>query len=217
MINNQNNEIYNYSINIRGVSTSRRSINYSLQDRIYEIQKCIDNELWISALCLTLTLPDICSKIEFSNIIDNNKRYTEWLKNNIDLATFTFADISYSKEDEILINKLTCYIIYKLRCALIHEGTGCCYSTTDENDPLFTSADNINTANMNISLSIKNNTNIIIPKVDVLLDNSKKIEEKCFTVNVPLFCKYICDICSKYYENNKSKFRDLNINIVDYL
>jgi len=44
---------------------------------ISEIKKSIDNECFIAALALALTLPDICGKAEYPNE-GNTKRYIEF-------------------------------------------------------------------------------------------------------------------------------------------
>ena len=46
-------------------------------ERIREIEVCLDNECYIAVLSLALTLPDICSRVEYPNA-HVNTRYIDW-------------------------------------------------------------------------------------------------------------------------------------------
>ena len=45
-----------------------------------EIEKALKEEMYYSALALTLTLPDICGKAEYGDI-QNGERYKKWINN----------------------------------------------------------------------------------------------------------------------------------------
>ena len=46
-----------------------------LLEIIKEIEKALDNEMFLSALALTLTLPDICGKAEYPELGNKPERY----------------------------------------------------------------------------------------------------------------------------------------------
>lgn len=74
---------------------------------IKEIDSCLKNELYMSALTTVLTLPDICGKVEFPKL-RNGKRYLQWLDKYVCADEFNLI-----KSDEI----------YKLRNSMLHQGT----------------------------------------------------------------------------------------------
>ena len=48
-----------------------------IKDIIEDIKLDVDNKAYFSALALTLTIPDICGKIEYKNLNDKEK-YIKW-------------------------------------------------------------------------------------------------------------------------------------------
>lgn len=73
---------------------------------IKEVESCLKNELYMSALTTVLTLPDICGKAEFPKL-KNGERYREWLEQYVCLQDF---------------NKIRSEEIYKLRNSMLHQG-----------------------------------------------------------------------------------------------
>lgn len=80
-----------------------------LQPFINDVHKCLDNKLYNAAICLSLTLPDICSSIEFPLIKSSKKRYCQWLNTHF----FPLHDYEHMKAGDV----------YSLRCAYLHNGT----------------------------------------------------------------------------------------------
>ena len=80
---------------------------------IDEINKCLDNECFISALMTALTLPDICGAIEYPND-GTAARYKKWYREFIgQYETHGENDnMPYASAD----------VIYDLRCSLLHSG-----------------------------------------------------------------------------------------------
>ena len=52
---------------------------------IDSLEKALDQKNWYSALIISLTLPDICSKI-VSPLISTNKRYPQWFNEHMDTS-----------------------------------------------------------------------------------------------------------------------------------
>lgn len=77
-----------------------------MEDILFALQLAIDSKNWYGALFITLTIPDICSKLE-SPTINTNKRYPDWFDK--------FKDVLYK-------GHLTGRDCYSLRCSYLHEG-----------------------------------------------------------------------------------------------
>lgn len=73
---------------------------------IKEIESCLKNELYMSALTTVLTLPDICGKAEFPEL-GNGERYRKWLDQYV-----CSQDFNIIRSEEI----------YKLRNSMLHQG-----------------------------------------------------------------------------------------------
>lgn len=74
---------------------------------IKEVNICLKNELYMSALMTALTLPDICEKAEFPEY-KNGRRYKEWLKK----YGYLYFDNLISFDE-----------IYQLRNSTLHQGS----------------------------------------------------------------------------------------------
>ena len=82
-----------------------------------EMKKCVENECYIAALALALTLPDTCGKAEYPLEKSTKKRYIDWYNEYIG---------KYEKspnEDFPLMPYANGEIVYSLRCQLLHQGT----------------------------------------------------------------------------------------------
>lgn len=89
-------------------------------NKIADIEKSLGAEAYLSALALTLTLPDICGKLEFPN--DKNhysKWYDKWVNNLTQFKNGEYVKTKESQEHEALFNGEMCY---GLRCAFLHSG-----------------------------------------------------------------------------------------------
>lgn len=78
-----------------------------IEKLIKEIEICLKNELYMSALTISLILPDICGKAEYPQENKNNVRYKNWLEN-------------YVKFDKKVLSVKD---LYKLRNNILHQGT----------------------------------------------------------------------------------------------
>lgn len=98
--------------------------NIGINDYIDEINKAIDCKNYLSALSLTLMIPDICSKV-----IGLNKKagYVKWFNKYVYRKYYDFPKnkqiktVSKKIRDtyKIKFNGNTCYA---LRCAILHSG-----------------------------------------------------------------------------------------------
>ena|GEM_PF-2515864 len=86
---------------------SMSSQNY-LTPLFDEIENALNANLYLSALFMTLTIPDICSSLEVNNPDQNvGARYKQWCHDNLDLSKFSLISI-----DDI----------YYMRCKALHNG-----------------------------------------------------------------------------------------------
>lgn len=84
-----------------------------------EIRMCLDNECYVAALALALTLPDVCGKAEFPRIRKNRDRYIKWYKRNVgDFREWLFEVTDDNRQSP----HLDAEMVYDLRCALLHSG-----------------------------------------------------------------------------------------------
>lgn len=86
--------------------------------RIKEIYLCLHNQLFLSALTMALTLPDICGKVEFKNAKTNKDRYTKWCEKHLPLC----HPAEISQKGKSKLPYLNGEALYALRCSVLHEG-----------------------------------------------------------------------------------------------
>ncbi len=84
---------------------------------INSVNKSLDNGNYISALYLSLTLPDICARIESIDNKTSKKKYIEWF--NAYLSQQYKHRIGSENKEHVF---LTGDDLYALRCAVLHEG-----------------------------------------------------------------------------------------------
>lgn len=82
---------------------------------INEIEKCIENECYIAALSLSLTLVDTCGKAEYQT--NGKDRFINWYDSHIGDM---YKPTSKHGED---MPYLSGELAYQLRCMLLHQGT----------------------------------------------------------------------------------------------
>lgn len=78
-----------------------------MNDILSALQLSVESKNWYGALIIALTIPDICFKIENSEL-PTNKRYPAW-----------FDKYKYEKYNDHLTGR-DCYA---LRCSYLHEGS----------------------------------------------------------------------------------------------
>lgn len=82
---------------------------------IEALEKSLYSKNWYSVLFISLTLPDICGKIEYPELESSKKRSVQWFDKY--LGPIYKSEIG-GKEYILLGNS----DFYALRCALLHEG-----------------------------------------------------------------------------------------------
>lgn len=83
---------------------------------IQEINTCLKNECYLSALGMALTLPDICGKAKYP-ADKTSVRYRKWYKDYI--QNREMPEGAHGEETPYL----SCDVVYSLRNSLLHQGT----------------------------------------------------------------------------------------------
>ena len=92
-----------------------------IKDIIEDIKLAVDNKAYFSALALTLTIPDICWKIEYKNLNDKEKYikwFNEWIYKYVEIPKSN--DTWFEEYDKLAI--FDGEVCYALRCSYLHSG-----------------------------------------------------------------------------------------------
>lgn len=104
---------------------------YTLEQRIKEVELCVNQQMWQAALALALTIPDICGQIKFVTLKMQNRKgmlvdasqgykYSRWFHEYVE---HHFADEKGWDGDGYAVNPyFTGDMCYHLRCAFLHSG-----------------------------------------------------------------------------------------------
>jgi len=81
------------------------------------IRNSLANQNWYAALYLSLTLPDICARLEAENGKTNGDKFVAWFEKY--LADKYRFEIGADRQLHVFLSGNDCYA---LRCAMLHEG-----------------------------------------------------------------------------------------------
>lgn len=94
----------------------------SLKKSIEIVNDALDKGAYSAAFFCALSLPDICSQIEYKENKGKKQLYIKWY----DEFIFSFEDLKYNSDEKWdhfrKSNKINGEFIYLLRCKLYHEG-----------------------------------------------------------------------------------------------
>ena len=119
-----------------------RDIN-SLELLISDIEKAIEAKLYLAALHMALSIPDMLGKLAYPKINGRDK-YIKWFDENVRNITFGYLYSEYLSDVSNDCPKMCGEVCYALRCKLFHEGVNdiktkttlrineCVLSLTDE-------------------------------------------------------------------------------------
>ena len=167
---------------------------------IDEVKKCIENECFIAALALALTIPDICGKAEYPDM-RKSKRYINWYTSYIGKYEKPVdkygADVPYSSGE----------LIYKLRCSMLHQGS----PGISPDDVKDFEEEQCKVDEFVLTISSKYDTGFS----RVTYDKDFAVKERMLEVNIICLCNRICAASMKYYLENKEKFNFFNYQLND--
>ena len=151
----------------------------SIQLLIEETKKCLNNGCDLAALIVALTIPDVCGNVMYPND-KNGARYRKWFDHYIgDYEQFP-SDKDRPEEEQTPY--MSGDVVYKLRCALLHEGT---------ND--IASKIHIDEFNLMLGNSFRHEKTKIEQRKEYMSDNSTISHPKVVTwdINVHQLCNKI--------------------------
>lgn len=156
---------------------------------INEIEKCIEQNLYMASLSLSLILIDMCSKAEYPNEI-NKIRYPKWFDKYISDSMKGFKD----KEDGFYVNG---QIAYDLRNCVLHEG----------NPDLKMKDSNV----QKFELLVEDHNRCSHMGTETLVishyeNGEEKIDSRQMTISLLDFCEKVIACVKDYYNKNINKF-----------
>ncbi len=176
-----------------------------MMQNINEIYECLENKLYLPALALALTLPDICGQIEYPEYISNSgyrkvsKQYEAWCRNWLEVY---FSDYTGYNQNSKQANNpyFTADMCYQLRCSFLHSGN---IDVIDERD---------NPYQYTFDLSIGGATKV----GKSWYNNDKSRIYKNVRIDIEELCRNICAAVSQYYAyKGVEYFEDYNPKIIN--
>ncbi len=157
--------------------------------KVYEVRRALDAGAYQAAVALALSLPDICSQVEFPSEDKVGVRYPQWCNKYIDLND---AKVPIKDQDiDFSDNELNEDTIYALRCAVLHSG----------NDEVL--AQKHGQKNLKIT-----DFKLVTPDRNFGYRYGQSGTDVTCEINVKYICDLICDAVEKYYNGyaNKTDF-----------
>lgn len=154
---------------------------------VSDINKALECGAYLSALSLTLTLPDVCGKAEYPNL-GNGERYKRWYDENIG---------KYETYDGNTNPYLSGEVVYSLRNAYLHQAT-----PNVDKSKIKDSQNQID--QFILQIQPKNQFDIYADTSSIM--NFGGAEKKIYYVNVRRLCLIISQTALGYYIENTEKF-----------
>lgn len=166
----------------------------TLLDIIDQVNKSLNDKNYIAALIVALTIPDKCGKMEYTDEQSVGKRYAAWYD-----VWCGFSNCSESTNNP---PDVTGKIIYKLRCALLHDNSTDLQFLSDE--------EKIDEFALEM---FDNNDYCFSVYTSSIIDE----QTKQMRIRIIDLCKWICYGAKVYYQKNTEKFNNVStIKIVDH-
>lgn len=162
-----------------------------------EVKKSIDNECFMAALALALTIPDVCGKAEYPDG-GNGERYIRWY--NMYVGKYEKPSDPYGEDMPYSSGE----IVYNLRNSFLHQGTPNIDVTKVKeerckvNQFVLTISDIIDSGTSRVSYGLENN-----------------ITERMLEINIVNLCSKLCSAAKSYYSENKDKFSFFKFELKD--
>ena len=167
-------------------------------DRIIEdINKALDNNAYLAALTLALTIPDICGKAKYPKK-GTKARYTGWYNNYI--GKYEQSPFNDSKRDSG--SYLSGKVVYSLRNSMLHEGSPNVDSKIIDKFVLV--------------IEKKKPMEMYADAAGVTTTNYNDEDVRHYRLNVRRFCQIICTNAKVYYFENEELFSFFNYSIKDW-
>ena len=163
---------------------------------ITEIESALSHELYMAALTMTLMLPDVCGKAAYPDL-PVGRRYKKWYDDNI-------GQFERPTEcEEPAPPYLDGNMVYRLRCAFLHEGNP---DAAKENSSL---------DKFELIVEREKPFHIYTGEAGSLRWDSTGWSCRTYRVNVQRLCRAVCAVVKSYYKENRDKFNFFTYTIVD--
>ncbi len=179
-----------------------------ISERVAEIRKALECDMFLSALSLSLTIPDICGKLEA--IPGNDKqKYICWFDKYI--TPQYFPEITIEENDELGMGEkraMTGIRCYGLRCAVLHHG----------NEELFKRQMDLGDE-QDYKVQAYRIYILDDPEDEILYLNGNiddKIYEMEFYLNIRKFCERICKAAEATLMNHPDENNQYTIELSMY-
>ena len=163
-----------------------------------EIEKCIENECFLGALTMALTLPDVCGKAMDPSEKSSKKRYIKWFDTYI--GNGQRVPEPYGKNMPYTSGEL----LYSLRCFMLHQGSPAIDSSEIQEERCKVDHFKLVISNSGISSSANVSHGI-----------NYEITSRSLNVNVAMLCDIIAETAKYYYEENRERFDFLRCELLD--
>lgn len=155
---------------------------------INEIKRNLESHNYLSALALTLILPDICGKIIYPEIKFSSIRYKRWYNEYI--YPYELSPLEGNLHNNWVPDG---FAIYKLRCNLLHDGS------LDINEDVKREKKIEDSTNYRFLLTNSFGSNNLIFEGG----NKSKPSDVLVRISVGNFCNKICAVAESIYYDNK--------------
>lgn len=168
-----------------------------MKQLIKEIKSSLENKNYLSALALTLTLPDICGKISYPEIQGRGsvrKRYERWYNEYI----YPY-ELSPQDNDPFHEWVPDGFAIYKLRCSLFHD------RSLDINQDVKRKKGLDDSRKYKFTLT----NNVTSYRLLEEVEDKNKEPSVSVEIGVKNFCEKICAVVDNVYGNHKDIYNDV--------
>ncbi|MBQ0146070.1 MAG: hypothetical protein KBS51_03000 [Lachnospiraceae bacterium] len=165
-----------------------------IKELVKEVYQCLDNDSYMAALIVALTLPDICGKAEYAEE-KPRKRYVDWYDDYV------------NNDDNNGLNHLSHSngeLVYSLRCSLLHQGN----PNIDVNKLNYEYFELIWQGNKRASYTSESYSAEI-----VVIDGKEEPIHRRYSVNILNLCDKICTAALSYYNKYQQKFDFLDYHL----
>lgn len=164
----------------------------------------LDHKNYLSALALTLTIPDICGKIAYPKITGEGavgKRYAKWYNEYV----YKYESTKELKRELEKLGRFDGWAVYRLRCNLLHDGS----SDIEE----YMKKQKRKMKPINFTFKLTDNRTYYSKSWEYKEDDSS-IE---IGIGVIDFCRKICLVAENFYNENSKQDIFNNIVLTDDL
>lgn len=165
-----------------------------MESIIKSIRKSLEDKNYLAALSLALTIPDVCSHVEYPNEKYVGKRYTDWYNKYVDVE-FNGLYPQSNPNNLPIPPRFSSDDCYELRCAVLHSG----------NTDMKTNKVNFNRFKLFRKINVQGGVEWETGK--------PQTAQTYIHLDITRFCTLMCDVAEKYYNLRKTDFSKYHIEI----